>query len=100
MFEDIQLEWDDDNISHISQHNVDPEEVEDVFSNYFFISKDPESKSNREARYIISGTGKGKYLNVVIAKIKGSRYRPVSAWEMSPNYARSFRRKLKARGIK
>ena len=37
MFEDIQLEWDDNNISHISRHNVDPEEVEDVFSNYFFV---------------------------------------------------------------
>jgi uncharacterized protein len=100
MFEDIQLDWDDNNISHIAKHDVDPEEVEDVFSNYFFVRKDPDSKSNNETRYIVSGVAKGRYLDVIIQKVQGSLYRPVNAWEMSPNYAKSYRKRLKAKGIK
>jgi uncharacterized DUF497 family protein len=45
MMEITELQWDDDNVSYIARHNVNPEEVEDVFSNNYFVSKDPMVKS-------------------------------------------------------
>jgi len=29
-FEELEAEWDDDNIEHIGQHDVEPEEMEEI----------------------------------------------------------------------
>jgi len=95
-----QLQWDDENLSYTSHHGVSPEEVEDVFNNYYFFRKDPEVKSNGEIRYIVAGIGLGKYLTIIVTKVNGTIYRPINAWPMSENYVKSFKRRLKAKGIK
>jgi hypothetical protein len=91
------LQWDDENIKHIARHNVTPEEVVDVCYGTHI--------STRESggRYILSGqSAGGRYLNVVIERMYDAIYRPITAFEMSENYKRSYRRRLgkKDKGIR
>lgn len=83
-----ELEWDDHNIDHIAEHEVNPEEVEDVcFGLHIAIGKG--------SRYILSGqTSAGRYLNVVIQKRGPGVFRPVTAFEMSDKYKRTYRKRM------
>lgn len=88
-----ELYWDDENIEHIARHNVSPWEVEDVCFGLHVIKKD------RGERYILSGqTIAGRYVNVVIERLHKQVFRPITAFEMSENYKRSYRKRLGGRG--
>jgi uncharacterized protein len=95
------LEWDDHNDREIARHQVTPEEVEDICYGLHISKRDPDSKSKGKKRYILAGkTSGGRYLDVIIEKLCGSYFRPVTAFEMSKNYKRSFQRKVEKRGSK
>ena len=85
----IELQWDDENAEHIAQHKVNPKEVEDVcFGTHI-------SRKEGDQRYILSGqTEIGRYLNVVIEKVGGGVFRPITAFEMSEKYRRGYRGRL------
>ncbi len=84
-----ELEWDDDNIGHIARHNVNPKEVEDICFGLHI------SQKESELRYILSGqTVAGRYLNVVVERIGKGLFKPITAFEMSENYKRSYRKRL------
>ena len=84
------LYWDDENIEHISKHNVDPQEVEDVCFETNLIRKEGKQ------RYILSGqSANGRYLNVVIERANKGMFRPITAFEMSENYKRRYRKRLR-----
>lgn len=84
------LAWDDENIEHIARHNVNPREVEDVcFMTHIF-------RKEGKQRYILSGqSADGRYLNVVIERVNKGMFRPITAFEMSENYKRRYRRRLR-----
>ena len=83
------VHWDDSNIEHISKHNVSPSEVEDVCYRIHI------SRRESRGRYILSGqSASGRYLNVVLERIYDAIYRPITAFGMSENYKRSYRRRL------
>lgn len=83
------LQWDDDNVGHIARHNVNPQEVEDVCFGVHI------SEREKEQRYILSGqTAGGRYLNVVVERVGKGLFRPVTAFEMSEDYKRKYRRRL------
>jgi uncharacterized protein len=95
------LDWDDSNIKEITRHHVNPDEVEEICYGLHIFRKDPDSKSKGKNRYIIAGkTPGGRYLDVIIEKLNGNYYRPVTAFEMSENYKRNFKKRLENRGIK
>jgi uncharacterized protein len=82
------LEWDSRNTGHIARHGVEPDEVEEICYGRHF------SKKESGQRYVLAGkTGSGRYLDVIIERVSGSTYRPVTAFDMSENYKASFRRK-------
>ena len=84
------LYWDDENIEHISKHNVNPQEVEDVCFGTHIIEKEGGQ------RYILSGqSANGRYLNVVIERVGKGLFRPIAAFEMSENYKRRYRKRLR-----
>jgi uncharacterized DUF497 family protein len=84
-----ELLWDDENIQHIAHHGVNPQEVEDVCFGVHI------SVRERAQRYILSGqTATGRYLNVVIERVGKGLFRPVTAFEMSDNYKRRYRKRL------
>jgi uncharacterized DUF497 family protein len=85
-----ELQWDDSNVAHIARHDISPDEVEDVcFS--LHIRERSENK-----KYILSGqTSNGRYLHVVLAGADKGLFRPITAFEMSDNDKRSYRKRLK-----
>jgi len=83
------LQWDDENIEHIARHNVDPQEVEDVCFGLHI------SVREKRRRYILSGQSiGGRYLNVVVERVGKGLFRPVTAFDMSENYKRRYRKRL------
>ena len=85
-----ELQWDDENIEHIAQHNVNPQEVEDVCFGIHI------SKREGGQRYILSGqSAGGMYLNVVLERVGKRLFRPVTAFEMSEKYKRRYRKRLR-----
>ena len=87
------LDWDDENIEHIARHNVNPEEVEDVCFRAHI------SEKAAGQRYILSGQSTdGRYLNVVVERVRKGLFRPITAFEMSENYKRSYRKRLREQG--
>jgi len=78
-----ELEWDDDNIEHIHHHKVSPVEVEDVCFGLRY-------------RYVLYGqTRAGRYLKVVLQRLQGNRFRPITAFDMSDEDKAHCRRRLK-----
>jgi len=87
------LDWDDENIEHIARHNVNPEEAEDVCFGAHI------SEKTAGQRYILSGQSTdGRYLNVVVERVRKGLFRPITAFEMSENYKRSYRKRLREQG--
>jgi uncharacterized protein len=84
-----ELKWDDENIGHIACHVVTPEEVEDVCYGLHI------SEKERGQRYILSGQSVGgRYLNVIIEQIGSGLFRPITAFEMSDNYKKRYRKRF------
>lgn len=83
-----QILWDADSIFHIARHRLTPEEVEEaVFEGDSTILK------GREKRYVIlSRTGSGRYLFIVVAfKMKG-RVRLITARDMDEKERRYYKK--------
>ena len=82
------LEWDNYRIEHIALHDVGPDEVEEV-------CEDSLHRAHREGRnrYRLYGqSAAGRYLLVVIEHVEGSRYKPITARDLSPGEKRNFRK--------
>ena len=84
------LEWDDNNIEHIYRHRVSPIEVEDVCFGLHI------SFSGQRRRYVLYGqTGAGRYLKVILERLPGARFRPITAFDMTDEDKAHYRRRLK-----
>lgn len=83
------LQWDDNNIEHIARHGVNPQEVEDACFGFHIYVRE----SGR--RYIVSGqSASGRYINVVIERVGKGVFRPITAFEMSENYKRRYKKRF------
>lgn len=84
------LYWDDDNVEHISTHDVTPVEVEDIcFETHI-------AYSGADDRYILYGqTENGRYLKVVLKRLYGTQFRPITAFDMSDSEKRNYRKSFK-----
>lgn len=79
------FEWDEYNIEHIARHNVDVEEVEDVFGNPYILHR------VNKTRYIVFGqSDEGRYLLIVVERKEGF-IRVVTARDMSNTERRFFK---------
>jgi len=82
------LDWDDYCIEHIARHNVELEEVWEV-------CEDPMHLAHREGRnrYRLYGqTAAGRYLLVVLERVEGTVYKPITARDMNQGEKRNYRR--------
>lgn len=82
------LEWDDYRVEHIARYRVSPAEVWEVCT-------DPLHLAHREGhnRYRLYGqTVEGRYLFVVLEHVEGTRFKPITARDMTEGEKRSFRR--------
>lgn len=86
------LLWDDQNVEHIARHGVTPEEVEEVCFGVHVAVR------GRYGRYILYGnTDAGRYLFVVVERIKGGLMRPITAREMTAPEKSRYRRRMRRR---
>ncbi|MDZ4346731.1 MAG: BrnT family toxin [Candidatus Binatia bacterium] len=86
----IEIEWDEDSISHIWRHHVEPEEVEETLEGRYIFRR------GRDGTYYIFGQSKsGRYLFIVLAREPSGRYRVVTARDMTEPERRWFRRKVR-----
>ena len=82
------LNWDDYRIEHIAKHNVEPDEVWEVW-------EDPVHLARRQGRnrYLVYGqAANDRYLFVVLEHIEGTVYKPITARDMTDREKKSFRR--------
>ena len=86
------FEWDNSNIEHIAQHNISPDEVEDVA----FDDKPWIRKGRERTRYMLGYTVAGRYLFAVyILKGKGIA-RVITAMDMDEKTRKLYKKGGKA----
>ena len=83
--------WNDKNIEHIGNHDVSPDEAEEIFVSKYFLLK------TRQGRYMAFGkTFAGRYLIVVFEFLEGARgIQVITARDMNEKEKKLYRRKLK-----
>ncbi len=82
------LDWDDYRVEHIARHNVDPYEVWEVCEDTLHLAH-----RQGHNRYRLYGqTVAGRYLFIVLERIEGTVYKPITARDMTTKEKRSFRR--------
>lgn len=85
------FEWDQSNEEHILDHDLNPEEVEEVFyNNYMFTPAYNIRGEKREG--IIGTTDAGRVLTVIFTR-RAKRIRVVTARDASDSEKRRFRRR-------
>jgi len=85
-----EFEWDDNNIEHITEHGVSPDEVEDVaFDNDPWIRK-----GRKGTRYMLGYTIAGRYLFVVY-NLKGKGIaRVITSMDMDKKTRRLYKKRV------
>jgi uncharacterized DUF497 family protein len=82
------FEWDDDNLDHIAEHELTPDEVESCARGL------PKIRRSRDGRYVALGhTAEGRYLLVVFVYQGGGRVRVITTRDMKLSERRLYRRK-------
>jgi uncharacterized DUF497 family protein len=93
-FQELEAEWDDDNVEHIAKHGVEPEEVEEILYEDCYPSWIVRGRRRgvREVRWTVFGqTCGGRYLIAVIAPYpKRGVWRAVTAMEMERRTRRRY----------
>jgi uncharacterized DUF497 family protein len=84
----LNFEWDNANISHVAEHDVEPEEAEQVILNRPVDLKS-ELHNGEERVPHIGETDAGRIL-VVVTTLVGEKVRVVTAWPANKNYRRYF----------
>ncbi|MDE3091587.1 MAG: BrnT family toxin [Chloroflexota bacterium] len=85
------LEWDENRLEHIALHDVEPEEVWEV-------CVDRQHRAHREGkdRYRVYGqTIDGRYLFIVLERISGNLFKPITARDMTANEKRNYHKLVK-----
>ena len=82
------FEWDEANISHVAEHNVTPEEVEEAcFINPLVL------KGRKKRYYVLGTTDGGRYLTVILQyKFRGV-IRVITARDMDSAERRRYSRR-------
>lgn len=89
MFGRGEFEWDDDNISHIARHEVDPGEAEDAVRD-----TDRIHFRTRSGRiFVIGMTEAGRMLAVVLERKETDWSRVVTARDVIEKEKRAYRRR-------
>lgn len=86
-----ELVWPADRIEHIAEHNIRPEEVEEVCFGRPFIQR-AKSFGKNPVYYVLGQTTAGRYLFCVVIEFPDERGFPVTARPMTPKEKRRFNR--------
>lgn len=82
------LVWDENRISHIAQHSVEPEEVWEVCEYPLHLAR----RQGRNRYRLYGQTAAGRYLFVVLEHVENTIFKPITARDMTEGEKRKFRR--------
>jgi uncharacterized DUF497 family protein len=88
----VEFDWDDANVDHIAEHDIDPEEAEEAFGDPRRKTADARNTATERRGAIIGRTGDGRLLFVVFT-IRYGRVRVVTARDATEGEQRRYRRK-------
>ncbi len=98
----LEPDWDEDNIDHIAEHGLRPEQIEEVYYGegpYPTLALKNEKKKGRiaEYRYRLWGTdASGAFIEVIVAPYpEYGLWRCVTAFPMSPSTQKVYLRRVK-----
>ena len=84
--EDVEIEWDDENVAHFADHGTEPWAVDEmVDQGEYEVIRHPKWRKSRKHRhrYLVTGrTLGGRGLLVIVDKIGLNRIRPVTGWDI------------------
>ena len=84
------LIWDEWNTTHIYEHSVIPEEVEEVCKGKHFLTK------GRQKTYrVIGQTQDGRYLTIILASKSKSEFYTITARDSDSKEIRQYKKKIK-----
>jgi uncharacterized DUF497 family protein len=86
-----ELFWSQDRIDHIAQHNVTPDEVEEVCFGRPFVQR-AKSQGENPVYYVLGQTTAGRYLFCMVIQFPDGRSYPVTARPMTDREKRRYRR--------
>ena len=81
--------WSDDRIGHIANHDVSPEEVEEVCFGPSLIQR-AKSTGENPVYYVLGQTDHGRYLFCVVIQLPDNKGYPVTARQMTTKERRRF----------
>jgi uncharacterized DUF497 family protein len=84
-----QFIWLEDRIDHIAQHDVTPEEVEEVCFGRAFVQR-AKSEGRNPLFYVLGQTEAGRYLFCVVIRFPDGRGYPVTARPMTDKERRRY----------
>lgn len=98
----LEPDWDEDNVNHITEHGLRPEQVEEVYYGegpFPTLALKTEKSGGRvtEYRYRLWGTdASGMYIEAIIAPYpEYGLWRCVTAFPMSPSTQKAYLRRIK-----
>jgi len=83
-----ELVWDDYRIDHIARHDVEPFEVEDVCDSVLTVT----FRQGKNRYRVYGQTAEGRYLFIVLERLNNSRFKPITARDMTPSEKSKIRR--------
>jgi uncharacterized DUF497 family protein len=87
-----EFEWDDDNVEHVEEHGVAPEEVEEALADPDRVAVPAYNTPRERRRGVVGATEDGRILLVIYTR-RASRIRVVTARDAEPPYRRRYRRR-------
>lgn len=93
--EDIQLQWAQNVVDKIiEKHGITPEEINEViYDGKPFLQRGPGSGRNRRY-YVLGQTLGGRYIFIVLKKVRGTVFSTVTARDMKGDERRLYKRFL------
>jgi len=98
----LEPDWDEDNVNHIAEHGLRPEQVEEVYYGegpFPPLGLKAKNKRGRvtEYRYRLWGTdASGMYIETIVAPYpEFGLWRCVTAFPMSPSTQKAYLRRIK-----
>lgn len=81
--------WQDDRIEHISRHEVEPEEFEQVCFGRSLVQR-ARAEGKSPVYYVLGQTDSGRYLFCVVIQFSDGKGFPVTARTMTPSERQRF----------
>ena len=86
------FEWDDANVEHIAEHDIYPEEAEDVMTDARRVNMGAYNTPTEKRRAVVGKTSGGRYLFVAFTRRQGL-FRVVTARDVKESEKRLYRRR-------